>query len=74
MVIGNAGLYSRDSASIYRHSFTPAQLLGICVDGGKAAFAEYVYGAALATNGYDRLSYLDASDLAAFALEPAEIF
>lgn len=71
MVIGNAALYNRDSASIYRHSFTPAQLLGICVDGGKAAFAEYVYVAALATNGYDRLSYLDASDLAAFALEPA---
>jgi hypothetical protein len=29
-----------------------------------------VYVTALATNGYDRLSYLDASDLAAFALEP----
>lgn len=71
MVIGNAGLYNRDNASIYRHNFTPAQLLGVCVAGGKAAFAEYVYVSALATNGYDRLSYLDASDLAAFALEPA---
>jgi len=71
MVIGNAGNYTRDSNSIYREGFSPAQLLGICVAGGKAAFAEHVYVTALATNGYDRLSYLDASDLAAFALEPA---
>jgi hypothetical protein len=72
MVIGNAGLYNRNSASIYRHSFTPAQLLGICVDEGKAAFAEYLTVTALATNGSDRLSYLDAPiGLAAFALEPA---
>ncbi|WP_331345146.1 hypothetical protein [Cellvibrio sp. UBA7661] len=70
MVIGNAGNYTRDSASIYREGFSPAQLLGMCVAGGKAAFAEHVYVSALATNGYDRLSYLDASDLAAFALEP----
>ncbi|MDO8342472.1 MAG: hypothetical protein Q7T48_04675 [Cellvibrio sp.] len=71
MVIGSAGNYTRDSNSIYREGFSPAQLLGICVAGGKAAFAEHVYVTALATNGYDRLSYLDASDLAAFALEPA---
>ncbi|HCS66059.1 MAG TPA: hypothetical protein DIW64_19410 [Cellvibrio sp.] len=71
MVIGNAGNYTRDSNSIYREGFSPAQLLGICVAGGKAAFAEHVYVTALATNGYDRLSYLDASDLAAFALEQA---
>jgi len=71
MVIGNADLYVRDNASIYRHTFTPAQLLGVCAAGGKAAFAEHIYVHALATNGYDRLSYLDASDLAAFALEPA---
>lgn len=70
MVIGNAGNYTRDSNSIYREGFSPAQLLGICVAGGKAAFAEHVYVTALATNGYDRLSYLDAADLAAFALEP----
>ncbi|WP_331351038.1 hypothetical protein [Cellvibrio sp. UBA7671] len=70
MVIGNADNYTRDSNSIYREGFSPAQLLGVCVAGGKAAFAEHVYVTALATNGYDRLSYLDASDLAAFALEP----
>jgi hypothetical protein len=70
MVIGDANLYTRDNASIYRHSFTPAQLLGLCAAGGKAAFAEHIYVYALATNGYDRLSYFDAADLAAFALEP----
>lgn len=71
MVLGSTANYARDGASIYRHSFTPAQLLGVCVDGGKAAFAEYVYVSALATNGTQVLTGFDASALAAFALEPS---
>lgn len=71
MVIGNADGYTRDSFSIYRKDFSPAQLLGACAAGGKAAFAEHLHVYALATNGYSRLTYLDASGLAAFALEPA---
>lgn len=70
MVIADAGGYTRDGASIYRKEFTPAQLLGTCAAEGKAAFAEHLYLTALATNGNDRLAHLDASDLAAFALEP----
>ena len=71
MVIGDAGAYSRDSSSIYRHTFTPAQLLGICSEGGKAAFAEQLGVSVLTTNGSNQLYFLDASGLAAFALEPA---
>lgn len=71
MVIGDAGYYARDLFSIYRHNFSPAQLLSECVAGGKAAFAEHVRVYTLATNGYGRLNYLDDADLAAFALEPA---
>lgn len=71
MVIGDAGGYARDGSSIYRKTFTPAQLLGICTSGGKAAFAEQLGVGALATNGSNRLYLLDASALAAFALEPA---
>lgn len=70
MVIGDAGLYARDGASIFRHTFTPAQLLGICSSGGKAAFAEHLYVRALATNGTSQLYLLDAEALAAFALDP----
>lgn len=70
MVIGNAGVYTRDNVSIYRHTFTPAQLLGICSTDGKAAFAELLNLYALATNGSNQLSYLNDSALAAFALQP----
>lgn len=70
LVIGNADSYVRDGASIYRHGFTPGELLGSCLADGKAAFAEQLNVHTLATNGSDRLSYLDAADLAAFALEP----
>lgn len=71
MVIGDAGVYNRDNSSIYRHTFSPAQLLGICSEGGKAAFAEQLGVSALATDGSHQLYYLDDSALAAFALEPA---
>jgi hypothetical protein len=71
MVIGNAGVYNRDNASIFRHNFTPAELLGICTSEGKAAFAEYLYITVLTTNGSNQLFFLDDSALAAFALEPA---
>lgn len=71
MVIGNAGVYTRDNNSIYRHTFTPAQLLGICSTDGKAAFAELLNLQALATNGSSQLYLLNDSALAAFALEPA---
>lgn len=71
MVIGNTNNYVRDLFSIYRKQFSPAQLLGVCAAGGKAAFAEHIQVYSLATNGYGRLTYLDATDLAAFALEPA---
>lgn len=71
MVIGNADNYVRDIFSIYRKEFSPAQLLGVCAAGGKAAFAEHLNVYSLATNGYGRLNYLDAAGLAAFALEPA---
>ncbi len=70
MVIGDAGNYSRNNSSIYSHTFTPAQLLGICSTGGKAAFAEHLYVKALATDGSNQLFTLDASKLAAFALTP----
>lgn len=61
--------YERDSASVYSKTFTPAALLGICAPGGKAAFAESLGVYTLATDGNNYLG-LDASDLAAFALEP----
>jgi hypothetical protein len=70
MVIGNANGYARDNSSIFRKSFTPAQLLGICTAGGKAAFAEHLGIHALATNGSNQLYFLNASALAAFAMTP----
>jgi hypothetical protein len=71
MVIGNAGVYNRDSSSIYRHNFKPPQLLGICATEAKAAFAEHLSVSVLTTNGSNQLYFLDDSALAAFALEPA---
>jgi hypothetical protein len=61
--------YDRDVASIYSKSFAPTTLLGMCSNEGKAAFAESLYVASLATDG-NYITGQDASDLAAFALEP----
>lgn len=62
--------YERDIASVYSKSFAPATLLGMCANEAKAAFAESLYVASLTTNG-NYIAGQDASDLAAFALEPA---
>jgi hypothetical protein len=72
MVIDSAGGYTRNSSSIYDKPFTPAQLLGSCYDGGvgKAAFAETLSVAAMATDGTYRLTSKDDGRVAAFALEP----
>ncbi len=74
MVIDSAFGYTL-SSGIYHKHFTPAQLLGTCYnDGtGKAAFAETLYVAAMATDGTYRLAGKDAPPypkVAAFALEP----
>ncbi len=76
MVIGPVGRYVRDGAGVYRPGVAPtdlefsaAELMGPCIAGGKAAFAQSLYVAALHTDGYRRLSEFDASSLAAFALE-----
>lgn len=47
---------------------TVAGLLGPCVAGGMAAFAESLYVAARANSGWSRQSQYDASDLQAFTL------
>lgn len=47
---------------------TVTGLLGPCVAGGMAAFAESLYVAARANSGWSRQSQYDASDLLAFAL------
>ena len=72
MVIDSADGYIRNSFSIYDKAFTPAQLLESCYGGGsgKAAFAENLYVAAMATDGTYRLEGNDAAGIAAFALEP----
>jgi hypothetical protein len=49
---------------------TVAGLLGPCTAGGMAAFAESLYVAARANNGWSRQSQYDASDLQAFTLAP----
>ena len=71
MVIDDANGYAL-SVGIYDKHFTPAQLLDTCYNNGtgKAAFAENLYVAAMATDGTFRLIAKDASDVAAFALEP----
>ncbi|MGH2645855.1 MAG: hypothetical protein ACRDE2_18030, partial [Chitinophagaceae bacterium] len=79
MVIDSASGYML-SAGIYSKHFTPQQLLGSCYkDGtGKAAFAENLYVAVMATDGTYRqyrndvnsLIIEDASYTAGFALEP----
>jgi hypothetical protein len=69
-VIGNVNGSTRDASSIYRKTFHPPALLGICNAGGKAAFAEVLGVYALAIDGNARLSQYDEYDDAAFALEP----
>jgi hypothetical protein len=71
MVIDDANGYVL-SAGIYDKHFAPIQLLDTCYNNGtgKAAFAENLYVAAMATDGTFRLIAKDASDVAAFALEP----
>jgi len=72
MVIDSANGYIRNSSSIYDKPFTPPQLLESCYSGGigKAAFAETLSVAAMATDGTYRLIAKDDGDVAAFALEP----
>ncbi|MEL6274307.1 MAG: hypothetical protein AAFU03_04240, partial [Bacteroidota bacterium] len=68
MVIGDTSNYVLGIDDVYRNSVKVSALLGTCPD--KAAFAEYLYVDALHTNGTSILNGFDASDLAAFALEP----
>ncbi|MEO6233501.1 MAG: hypothetical protein ABJB11_06040 [Ferruginibacter sp.] len=60
------------SGGIYDKHFTPFELLGACyLEGtGKAAFAETLNVAAMATDGVFRQSGKDAGTVAAFGLEP----
>lgn len=61
-------LFSRDAASEWAKDVVVADLLGPCV---KAAFAETLYVAATATDGWSILTYLDASGTPlAYAFEP----
>ncbi len=60
--------FSSVSDSIYSKDVTISDLVGDCPD-GNAAFGENLYVLALATDGWNRLYYLDASALPkAFAL------
>lgn len=60
--------FSRDASSVFTKEVDEADMRGGC---SKAAFGEHLYVAATATNGWVRLSWLDASALPkAFALEP----
>ncbi len=75
MVIDSADGYAL-SGGTYDKSFTPSDLLGSCYDSGagKAAFAEVLGVAAMATNGTSRIAANDpppgSITVAAFALEP----
>ena len=68
MVIGSTSNYTLGADDIYRNKVKVATLLGTCPD--KAAFAEHLHVDGLHTNGTSILNSFDASDLAAFALEP----
>ncbi|MBX7041833.1 MAG: hypothetical protein K1X85_02930 [Ignavibacteria bacterium] len=70
MVIAGVNGYARNLASIYSKTLTVGDLLGICTNEGKAAFAEHLYVNALSTDGNYELDAFDAWALAAFALEP----
>lgn len=64
----NPNGFTHDAASIFTKDVDEADMRGGCP---KAAFGENLYVAATATNGWVRLSGLDASALPkAFALEP----
>jgi hypothetical protein len=67
MVIGATSNYTLDAGGYYRNAIKAGDLLGAC---DKAAFAENLYVRGLHTNGTSLLNQFDASDLAAFALEP----
>ena len=67
MVIGATANYTLGADGVYRNAVNVGGLLGAC---DKAAFAESLYVDALHTNGTSILNLFDASDLAAFALEP----
>ncbi len=69
-VSGHANGYLRDANGIYRKTFKPNTLLGVCQAGGKAAFAEFVHVDALHIDGNNVINGYDASASAAFALEP----
>jgi hypothetical protein len=69
-----AGSYARNAFSIFQKDIDALALVnaGVVCPGGKAAFSENLYIYAMATDGYSRLSYLDASHIGkAFALEPS---
>jgi hypothetical protein len=79
-VVGSSPIngFVRDPASVFTKTGIPvATMLASGVPPGqppctKAAFAENLYVAASATDGWSRLSYLDASGVPnAFALEPS---
>lgn len=60
--------YTRNASSVFSKDVPVANLLGSCT---KAAFAENLNIAALATDGWNTLNYLDANAMpVAFALEP----
>lgn len=62
------GSYARNASSVFSKEVPVADLLNACI---KAAFAENLAVDAMATDGWNRLSYLDADAVpVAFALEP----
>ena len=61
----STGPYQNDSDGDFHQTVDVSQILGKCTN---AAFAEYLYVYAKATNGWHRLSGYDAADLRAFAL------
>ena len=61
----STGTYQNDSDGDFHQTVGVSQILGKCTN---AAFAEYLYVYAKATNGWHRLSGYDASDFRAFAL------
>ncbi len=65
--------YIKGTNSIFSKDIPVTSLVGSC-PGGKASFAENLYVWALATDGWNRLNYLDKSAVPkAFALEPGPI-
>jgi hypothetical protein len=60
--------FIRSSGSVFAKDVPVSTLLGSCP---QAAFAENLYVAAMATDGYSQLWYLNRSDTKAFALTAA---